>query len=177
MEVYDATPAGTYTPSMPRLVNLSARVNVGAGSNALFAGFVIGGQTSLTVLIRASGPAIAAAPFNVPGTLPDPELKLQNPSPGAVIATNSAWGGGDPEITRAASSVGAFTWNVPSSPDSAILITLPPGNYTAEWPRVRAATPASPSWRSTRSTKPYQTGEYLERPSPFRVTDPVTRTR
>jgi hypothetical protein len=27
--------------------------------------------------------------------------------------------------------VGAFTWSVPSSHDSALLITLPPGNYTA----------------------------------------------
>jgi hypothetical protein len=114
VEVYDATPSGTYTPSMPRLVNLSARVDVGSGANALFAGFVIGGQTSLTVLIRASGPAIAAAPFNVP-----------------VIATNSGWGGSS-DVSEAASSVGAFAWGDPSSHDSALLITLPPGNYTAE---------------------------------------------
>ena len=86
VEVYDATPQGTYTPTMPRLVNLSARVDVGTGGNALFAGFVIGGSTSITVLIRASGPAIGAAPFDVPGTLADPQLTLQNPSTGAVYA-------------------------------------------------------------------------------------------
>jgi hypothetical protein len=131
MEVYDATAAGTYTPSMPRLVNLSARVDVGTGANALFAGFVIGGNTSLTVLIRASGPAIAAAPFDVPGTLPDPQLTLQNPTTGAVIASNVGWGG-DPVISSTAASVGAFSWSVPTSHDSALLITLPPGNYTAE---------------------------------------------
>ncbi len=129
-EVYDATPSGTYTPSKPRLVNLSARVDVETGPNALFAGFVIQGSTSITVLIRASGPAIAAAPFDVPGTLPDPQLTLQNPSTGSVIASNSSWGG-DPTITSASASVGAFAWNVPSSHDSAILITLPPGSYTA----------------------------------------------
>jgi hypothetical protein len=129
-EVYDATPAGTYTLASPRLVNLAARVDVGTGSNALFAGFVIGGNTSLTVLIRASGPAIAVAPFNVGGTLPDPELTLQNPSTQAVIATNDKWGGNS-EISTEATAVHAFAWSDPSSADSALLITLPPGAYTA----------------------------------------------
>jgi hypothetical protein len=129
VEVYDATPAGSFTSTSPRLVNLAARVDVGTGANALFAGFVIGGSSSMTVLIRASGPAIAVAPFNVPGTLPDPQLTLQNQA-GAVLAANSSWGG-DPEIAATAASVGAFAWNTPTSHDSALLITLPPGAYTA----------------------------------------------
>jgi hypothetical protein len=91
---------------------------------------VIGGSTSLTVLIRASGPAIAVAPFNVGGTLPDPELTLQNPSTQAVIAANDGWGG-NPEISSTAVAVHAFAWNDPTSHDSALLITLPPGAYTA----------------------------------------------
>jgi hypothetical protein len=91
---------------------------------------VIGGNTSLTVLIRASGPAIAVAPFNVGGTLPDPELTLQNPSTQAVIATNDKWGGNS-EISTEATAVHAFAWSDPSSADSALLITLPPGAYTA----------------------------------------------
>jgi hypothetical protein len=131
VEIYDATPSGTYAPGKPRLVNLSARVDVGTGANVLFAGFTIGGSTAMTVLIRASGPALAGSPFNVPGTLSDPTLTLQNPSTGFTYATNSGWSG-DTEIAHTAASVGAFTWNVPSSHDSALLITLPPGSYTAE---------------------------------------------
>jgi hypothetical protein len=130
VEIYDASPAGSFSTGGTRLTNLSARVDVGTGANVLFAGFVIGGNSALTVLIRASGPAIAAAPFDVPGTLPDPELTLQNPATGAVYALNTAWGG-DTEIVNTAASVGAFSWSVPSSHDSALLITLPPGNYTA----------------------------------------------
>jgi hypothetical protein len=130
VEIYDASPAGSFTPGATRLTNLSARVDVGTGGNVLFAGFVIAGDSALTVLIRASGPAIAVAPFNVPGTLPDPELTLQNPANGAVYAENTSWGG-DPEISSTAASVGAFGWSVPTSHDSALLITLPPGNYTA----------------------------------------------
>jgi hypothetical protein len=128
-EIYDATPAGSFSPSSPHLVNLSARVMVGTGGNVLIAGFVVGGATSTTVLIRASGPALALAPFNVGGTLPDPELTLSSGS--TTLATNQGWGG-DAQIASAAMSVGAFPWSSPASNDSAILVSLPPGAYTAQ---------------------------------------------
>jgi arabinogalactan endo-1,4-beta-galactosidase len=126
-EVYDATPAGAYTLATPRLVNLSARVQVGTGGNILIAGFAIGGTTSKTVLLRASGPALV--PFNVSGTLPDPQLQLYSGS--TALAGNNGWGG-DSQISATASSVGAFAWTSAASNDSAILITLPPGAYTAQ---------------------------------------------
>jgi len=127
-EVYDATPAGTYTPASPRLVNLSARVPVGTGGNILIAGFVIGGSTSKTVLVRASGPALSI--FGVGGVLSDPKLQLYTGA-GALIASNSGWGG-DPQIATTAASVGAFSWGTSATPDSALLVTLPPGPYTAQ---------------------------------------------
>ncbi len=130
VEIYDASPSGSFTTGGTRLTNLSARVDVGTGANILEAGFVIAGNTALTVLIRASGPAIAAAPFNVGGTLADPQLTLQNPANGSVYAQNIGWGGSS-QISSTAASVGAFTWSVPGSHDSALVITLPPGNYTA----------------------------------------------
>ena len=126
-EVYDATPAGSFTPTTPRLVNISARVQVGTGGSILIAGFVIGGSTSKTVLIRASGPALV--PFGVTGTLPDPALQLY--AGGTLLASNSGWGGSQ-QIASVAASVGAFAWSNPSSNDSAILVTLPPGPYTAQ---------------------------------------------
>lgn len=128
-EVYDDTAAGTYSPQTPHLINISARASVGADGNILIAGFVIGGETSKTVLIRASGPALAQ--FGVPGTLPDPELQLYGASVSTPLASNSGWGGG-PALSAAASSAGAFAWTNPASNDSAILITLAPGAYTAQ---------------------------------------------
>jgi hypothetical protein len=126
-EVYDATPTGGYTPTTPRIVNISARVQVGTGGNILIAGFAIGGSTARTVLIRASGPALAA--FGVSGTLPDPQLQLYSGT--NILDSNDGWGG-DPEIASAATSVGAFAWSSSTSNDSAILVTLPPGPYTAQ---------------------------------------------
>jgi hypothetical protein len=116
----------------PRLLNISTRGLVGTGANSLIAGFVIGGTTSRTVLIRASGPAIAAAPFNVTGTLPDPQLQLfgqGNPAP--MIGANAGWGG-NPQVSAVAATVGAFAWTSPASLDSALLVSLPPGPYTAQ---------------------------------------------
>jgi len=126
-EIYDATPAGSYTAATPRVVNISARVQVGTGGNILIAGFVIGGGTSETLLIRASGPALAT--FGVAGMLPDPQLSLLQ-STGIVLATNAGWGGST-QIANAAHSVGAFAWTE-GSQDSALLVTLPPGAYTAQ---------------------------------------------
>jgi YVTN family beta-propeller protein len=125
-EVYDATPAASYTPASPRLVNISARARVGTGSGVLIVGFVIGGSTSKTMLVRVSGPALV--PFGVTGVLPDPQLQLNNSS--GVLATNNGWAG-DAQIASAAASVGAFSWSDPNSHDSALLFTLPPGPYTA----------------------------------------------
>ena len=105
---------------------------MGTGGNILIAGFVIGGTTSKSVLIRASGPALAA--FGVPGTLADPQLQLyQSSGDGTriVLQADTGWGG-DIEIAAAAASVGAFPWGTSATADSAILVTLPPGAYTAE---------------------------------------------
>jgi hypothetical protein len=131
-EIYDATQSGAYTLSSPRLVNISSRAQVGTGTNVLIAGFVVGGSTSETVLIRASGPALI--PFGVPGNLPDPQLQLfraNGDGTSTLIQTNSGWGG-DTQIAAVAATVGAFSWGSAASPDSAILVTLQPGAYTAQ---------------------------------------------
>ncbi len=131
-EVYDATPPGTYTLASPRLINVSARDEVGSGGNILIAGFVIGGTTSKTVLIRGSGPALAQ--FGLSGVLPDPQIELfQSNADGTstLIQADTGWGG-DTQIAATAASVGAFSWGTSATADSAVLITLPPGSYTAE---------------------------------------------
>ncbi len=66
--------------------------------------------------------------------MPDPQLKLYRSNPdgsSTFLQANTGWGG-DSSITATAASVGAFAWTNPSSRDSAILVTLPPGGYTAQ---------------------------------------------
>lgn len=125
-EVYDASPAAT--AGMPRLVNLSARTQVGTGNDVLIAGFVIGGTTSRTVLIRAIGPGLA--PFGVTGTLADPRLQLFAGG-GATLRENDNWNG-EQLLVNMGNNVGAFEIADRQSRDAMLLVTLPPGSYTAQ---------------------------------------------
>ena len=126
-EIYDAT-LGTATATTPRLINISARSTVTIGGGVMIVGFVIEGTSAKTVLIRASGPALA--PYLSSGFLPDPELELYNSS-NVIVGGNDGWNG-DPEIAAEAAAVGAFTWTSSTSYDSALLVTLAPGSYTAQ---------------------------------------------
>jgi hypothetical protein len=131
-EVYDATPAGTRIPTEPRIINISGRAQVGTGDQVLTAGFVIGGGTSKTVLIRGSGPALV--PLGVTGTLADPLLQLYRSNgdgTSTLLESNTGWGG-NPQIAATAASVGSFSWGSAATPDAALLLTLPPGAYTAQ---------------------------------------------
>jgi hypothetical protein len=125
-EVYDAGALDTFTAEAPRLVNLSARAQVGTGENVLIAGFALGGSTSKTLLIRAVGPGLT--PFGLTGLLTDPKLDVFSGS--TLIATNDNWDGAR-ALAAEFERVGAFA--LPStSRDAALLVTLGPGSYTAQ---------------------------------------------
>ncbi len=126
-EVYDASPAGSLTLTTPRLVNVSVRKTIRSG-NALKAGFVIGGATKKTVLVRAVGPFLEV--FGVSGLLADPRLAVYRAGESEPFATNDDWGGSK-TLADSFHAVGAFVLPV-GSRDAAILLTLDPGNYIAE---------------------------------------------
>jgi hypothetical protein len=124
-ELYDSTPFDSLTASSPRLVNVSVLKQLGTG---LTAGFVIDGTSTKKVLIRAVGPTIGAAPFNVPGAVADPQLTLFSGQ--TSIGSNDNWGG-TAELTAAFAQVGAFALPA-GSRDAAVLATLSPGSYTVQ---------------------------------------------
>ena len=126
-EIYDAVSRSSFTPTTPRLVNVSARTEVGAGNDLLIAGFYVGGTTAKTVLIRAIGPTLAV--FGVTDTLADPKLQLFSGT--TMIAENDNWGG-DVGLTAIGDTVGAFRLANATSGDAVFLATLPPGSYTAQ---------------------------------------------
>jgi outer membrane protein assembly factor BamB/subtilisin family serine protease len=129
-EIYDASGIA-YTFTTPRLINVSARAQVGTGDGVLIAGFVIGGTTPCRVLIRAVGPTLTT--YGVTGALADPQLELSQTVNGTstVIATNDNWAG-DAQITSVGTAVGAFALSSATSKDAAILVTLAPGVYSAK---------------------------------------------
>jgi len=120
--------AVTTTSNPGFLVNISSRAYVGTGPGILIGGFYIGGSTSRTVLIQALGPALSDE--GVTGILQRPALTIYNTS-GAVITSNTGWGSGQ-LLLKAAAAAYATPALKPDSGDSEILITLPPGGYTAQ---------------------------------------------
>jgi len=113
-----------------RLINISTRASVGMGANVLTSGFVVSGPAANSFLVRAAGPALAG--FGVSGVLTAPLLQVFGPG-SSVIASNAGWdkNGQGPAVSAAAAATGAFAFPAGSA-DSALVITLPPGNYTAQ---------------------------------------------
>jgi uncharacterized delta-60 repeat protein len=129
------TPTPTSTPSPGMVANVSTRLPVGTGDNALIEGFIVQGPAGSTkkIIVRAIGPSLA--PFGIPDALANPTLEIHDASANnATVATNDDWkttqvGGlitGDQSAEIASSGV-------PPSNDfeSAIIADLAPGSYTA----------------------------------------------
>ena len=122
IEAYDTGGQAT-----ARLMNISTRSQVRAGSGALIAGFVVS-ESSRTLLVRGIGPTLGD--FAVPGALANPRLRIYRGS--ELIAENDDWSasGSAGVMAAAHARVGAFSLPA-GSLDASLLLTLPPGVYTA----------------------------------------------
>ena len=139
LELYDSDP--TQNPTNSRLTNVSARAQVGIGANVLIAGFAISGNVPRTILVRAIGPSLAI--FGVSAPLADPQLEVYR---GALrLYANDNWGttaspADVAELATTFARVGAFPLPNSRSRDSALRLTLAPGNYTAQISGVNGTT-------------------------------------
>jgi hypothetical protein len=109
------------------VINVSVLKSIGV-DEILTAGFVIGGASPKQVLVRAVGPTLGTAPFNIAGVMADPKLDLFRGQ--TVIHANDNWGGGL-ALATASGNVGAFSLGA-ASRDAALLVVLDPGSYTAQ---------------------------------------------
>jgi hypothetical protein len=107
-----------------RVINLSTRGNVGTGPSVLIGGFSVLGPDPIRVLISAKGPSLSA--YGVTGALADPFLQLFD-SAGRQIAFNDNVG-----TVAATSELAAIPGAPTNASESALLLVLPPGNYTAQ---------------------------------------------
>jgi hypothetical protein len=117
VEVYDLDAEGA-----AMVVNISTRGFVLNGDNVMIGGVIVTGNGPSLLVIRAIGPSLSD--FNVPNALDDPLLELHS-SNGDIIFTNDNW----------QESQGQALHDTGLAPthekESAILISLAPGNYTA----------------------------------------------
>ena len=101
------------------LGNISTRLEVETGDNVLIGGFIITGTQPKELILRAIGPSLPLG-----GTLADPTLELHD-STGAIIASNDNW-----RSTQEQAIIATGVAPV-NDAESAIVMTLNPGDYTA----------------------------------------------
>jgi hypothetical protein len=107
------------------LGNLSVRAEVGTDDNVLIDGLILQGGTPKRVLFRALGPSVKTNGTTIPGALQNPSMELFDGN-GTLLRANDNW----PDAPNAAEIT--TTGLAPPDPnESAILLTLMPGNYTA----------------------------------------------
>ncbi|MEY2520301.1 MAG: hypothetical protein QOF24_2060 [Verrucomicrobiota bacterium] len=123
VETYDLDPAAN-----SKLANISTRAWVQTGDNVLIGGLIVMGQASADVIVRAIGPSLTVA-----GAMVDPTLDLRDGN-GAALAFNDNW-----RLTQQ-SAISATGLQPTRDAESAILISLPPGTYTAIVRGANAAT-------------------------------------
>ena len=102
------------------LANISSRLRVETGDNALFGGFIVTGTQPKKIILRVIGPSLPFA-----DKLADPILELHDSS-GTLLETNDNWVDSPNKQAIIDSTIPP-----PNNLESAIVRTLTPANYTA----------------------------------------------
>jgi len=106
------------------LSNISTRGLVGTGDSVMIGGFIINGPDNDTVVLRAVGPSLTNPPFSIANALQNPTLSLFN-AQGQKTKFNDDW------RSDQQAEIIATGLQPSNDAESAIVTTLPPGNYTA----------------------------------------------
>ena len=110
----------TEAPKEPSLLNISTRLHIAEGDNAMIGGFIITGSGLKIALVRGLGPSIG-----VPGALADPVVEVHGGS-GELLATNDNWNDADSQQQIMNSGLAPE-----NELESALWGTINPGAYTA----------------------------------------------
>ncbi len=109
----------------PQLLNISTRLTVGGDHGVGIGGFIVTGNEPKKVILRAIGPSLGGS--GLANFLADPVLELHGGAADDLISTNDNWRDDAvsiAELTAAGLAPG-------NDNESAIVITLSPGQYTA----------------------------------------------
>jgi hypothetical protein len=118
-----APPPGPTPVPNTLLLNDSTRLRTGSGNDVMIGGFIVGGSVKKKVVVRGIGPSIKMNGAPLPGTLPDPVIELHK-SDGTILMANDDW------KTTQRSEIEASGLAPTDDRESAISISLDPGNYT-----------------------------------------------
>ena len=109
----------TVEPQKVKFANLSTRVNAGDGEAVPIAGFVVTGLSPKQILVRGGGGDFAGLNW-----LSDPVLEVRD-NRVVVVARNDDWRTTQEDLIR------TYHLEPLRDRDSALIVSLPPGEYTA----------------------------------------------
>jgi sugar lactone lactonase YvrE len=118
----------TTEPPLSQPLNISTRVKVQTGDNALIGGFIATGTAPKKLLVRAIGPSLAN--FGVPGPLQDTTLEVRAAN-GTLIASNDNWKINDQTNQSQQAAIQATGLAPTDDRESALMLELAPGAFTA----------------------------------------------
>lgn len=117
------------TPDAPEaaieLGNLSVRADVQINDNILIDGIIMRGGTPRRVVFRALGPSLQSNSQPVPGALQNPTMEVRDQN-GGLLRANDDW-----KTAPNASEIQSTGLAPSDDRESAVLLTLPAGNYTS----------------------------------------------
>ncbi len=134
--------------------NLSTRGFVGTGDSVLIGGLIIGNGEQPVIVVRAIGPTLSS--FGITQPLQDPTLEVRDAN-GGLIAFENDWQDNTPTAVK------AVLLQPQDSRESAVVLSLPAGNYTAivrgknGWNdrcRASGSLPASLTWSDSAGRTP-----------------------
>ena len=122
--ITDDDPQGAQPPV--KALNISTRAHVLTGDRVMIAGFIVTGNDSKRVILRALGPSLIGNGVPSNAALLDPILQL-NRADGTVISANDNW----KEDPATVAQITGTQWEPKDDRESVIIVTLPAGTYTA----------------------------------------------
>jgi len=121
--IYDTGPAYKAIADGPVLMDLSTRGTTSTGNSVLIGGFIIQGSQPVQVVVRCLAGSLAS--FGVSNALFDSVIELRDAN-NNLIASNDDW-----FTSNDAQTICSYRRDPPNSIESALLVTLNPGSYTA----------------------------------------------
>jgi hypothetical protein len=121
--IYGTGPAYQAIPDGPVLMDLSTRGTTFTGNNVLIGGFIIQGSQAAQLVVRCL--AYSLASYGIPDALGDSVIELYDAN-NNLLASNDDW-----FTSNDAATISSYHRDPPNSIESALLVTLNPGSYTA----------------------------------------------
>jgi Matrixin len=121
--IYGTGPAYRTIANAGVLMDLSTRGNTSTGNNVLIGGFIVQGTQAAQLIVRCLAGSLAS--FGLPNALFDSVIELYDAN-NNLLASNDDW-----FISNDAQTISSYRRDPPNSTESALLVTLNPGSYTA----------------------------------------------